>query len=80
MAKDTQAFVVRYWRRRSVFSLDGDNIVNHYPGMVATCEDSVNILRSDVCNVLESRSRLTVIQTSVQVNNMLKTYSCPWFP
>ncbi len=49
---------VWYWRWRSELTPAWDYIVNHYPAVIATGEDPVNIFVADAAHVLEGSSRL----------------------
>ena len=60
---DPHLLVVRDWRGWSVSLPNRDDVVNDYPRVVSTCENPVDILRTNVCHVLEGSPRVFVIQT-----------------
>lgn len=50
---DLHLLVVGDWGRCSVLPSDRDDVIDDDPGVVATCEDTVDVLRANVCDVME---------------------------
>ena len=64
LADDYHGFIVRHWRWWSVLALDRDYVIYHYPWMVSSCKNSVNVFGSNVRNMLKSCPWILIVQTS----------------